>query len=285
VLAKVTGNFQALKRDQLSATKGELLEVLNSAQQWWVVRNRHGELGKFPKNYLQLVQDRGDGGAWQQQQQQQQPPRQQHGRVSPSALSDVSSTYSTDSAATTDGTAALPFPWTKELDPSTGVPYYFNAVSGAASWVNPTQTPVWSGQPAGDLHRQPAGGQVDTGTDTGTGTSTSAGAESGNGPSATTRLAIPKSTLPEVAAAPTTVAKVTLTRQDRKGFGFSFKTHGGAHYVNMRNSEAEGSGLLHNDRLVQINGSVVLASWSHTEVKAKLQASPPRLVLVVERFA
>lgn len=45
--------FDAIERGDLSLIKGEEYEVLDDSQDhWWQVRNKHGEEGFIPSNYV-----------------------------------------------------------------------------------------------------------------------------------------------------------------------------------------------------------------------------------------
>ena len=65
--------------------------------------------------------------------------------------------------------------------------------------------------------------------------------------------------------------------------------------VNKMNEDAAKHGLLVNDRIVKVNGEVVpcvlpfdskgIRGWAQADMRSALQASPPKLVLTVERQA
>uniref|UniRef100_A0A3P9M628 EPS8-like 3b n=1 Tax=Oryzias latipes TaxID=8090 RepID=A0A3P9M628_ORYLA len=46
-------NFNARNNRELSLMKGEMVQVVNKAKQWWLVRNSHGEEGNVPLNILE----------------------------------------------------------------------------------------------------------------------------------------------------------------------------------------------------------------------------------------
>ena len=54
-LARAKGAFRAMKADQLSFAKGEMLSVVDHSGKWWVVKNAEGGKGRAPSNYLEIV--------------------------------------------------------------------------------------------------------------------------------------------------------------------------------------------------------------------------------------
>ena len=47
--------YAAMKADQVSFAKNEVVTVLSDAHQWWIVRNQKGEEGKAPSNWFKSV--------------------------------------------------------------------------------------------------------------------------------------------------------------------------------------------------------------------------------------
>ncbi|KAL7871165.1 hypothetical protein SRHO_G00086620 [Serrasalmus rhombeus] len=53
--AKIRYDFVARNANELTVQKGEVLQVLDSEKQWWLLRNRSGQLGYVPCNVLEEV--------------------------------------------------------------------------------------------------------------------------------------------------------------------------------------------------------------------------------------
>ncbi|GIY21737.1 hypothetical protein CDAR_291282 [Caerostris darwini] len=55
--------FQAIEEGDLTLTKGEEYEVVDdSREHWWQVKNKYGEIGYIPSNY---VEEKSTGGLGQ----------------------------------------------------------------------------------------------------------------------------------------------------------------------------------------------------------------------------
>ncbi|KAI4901650.1 hypothetical protein NFI96_012828, partial [Prochilodus magdalenae] len=55
--AKIRYDFVARNANELTVQKGEVLQVLDSEKQWWLLRNRSGQLGYVPCNVLEEVKE------------------------------------------------------------------------------------------------------------------------------------------------------------------------------------------------------------------------------------
>lgn len=102
--------FQASNPDELSLGKGDSLEVLMKHEDdWWLVRNYHGQEGLIPSNYVYAE------------------------------LKNVRSKEST---------VYLPPGWESAIDPESGDRYYYNSSTGAVQWDSPSGGQPKSDSPA-----------------------------------------------------------------------------------------------------------------------------------------
>jgi len=83
------------------------------------------------------------------------------------------------------------------------------------------------------------------------------------------------------ATATSEAMEITLIR-GAKGFGFSFVTEKGRHFIKQMTPETQASGLRARDELVEVNSQRTL-NCDHGQVKQMVINSPPRLVMSLLR--
>jgi len=86
---------------------------------------------------------------------------------------------------------------------------------------------------------------------------------------------------PATAEANTTALEITLIR-GAKGFGFSFVTEKGRHFIKQMTPETQASGLRTRDEIVTVNSQRTL-NCDHGQVKQMVINSPPKLALSLLR--